>query len=88
MKGEPFQEKVDQLVGLIENFLFEEDIELDSQIGKDIVQSAAAEWFAGYVERQGLLADKSYELSEGICEELSAQLWGTYCQLRERRVEK
>lgn len=74
MAGVDFETMVDELVGTIENYLSEADIDLYTRTSKDLVQRACASWFAGYLSEHHEYGKDMFQEARGICLELDTEL--------------
>lgn len=79
---------IDEIVGMIEDYLFEKDIDMKSDVATQIVIRAAAGWLAEYAANP----EKDAVVRDFICYNLGQILysttWAESCLIDERRANK
>ena len=76
---------IDEIVGMIEDYLYEKDIDMKSDVATQIVIRAASDWLAEYAANPEKDAEKRYQICKDLGELLDASVWVESCLIDERR---
>ena len=87
MSIEERQGSVDEVVGMIEDYLYEKDIDMSSEDAQEIVERAASGWLAEYVAYPVRDAEKRFNLCQEIGESVRTLTWAESCLIDERRTK-
>ena len=79
---------IDEIVGMIEDYLFEKDIDMKSDEATQIVIRAAADWLAEYAANPERDADRRNEICDDLGELLGTLVWAESCLIDERRANQ
>lgn len=86
MTIEERQGYIDEIVGMIENYLYEKDIDMKEDVATQIVLHAASEWLAEYAACPERDADRRYSICDDLGDSLSTLIWANSCLIDERRL--
>ncbi len=86
MTIEERQGYIDEIVGMIENYFYEKDIDMKEDVATQIVLRAASEWLAEYAACPELDADRRNSICDDLGDYLSALIWANSCLIDERRL--
>lgn len=79
------EELRDQLVGLIQDFVYTEDLEPED--AQEVVEDAFVDWMGERVLDVHREPEKRYHYIDDICDGLSGRIWAESCLVLERRAE-
>ena len=79
---------IDEIVGMIEDYLFEKDIDMKSDVATQIVIRAASGWLAEYAANPERDADRRYQICNDLGELLDTLVWAESCLIDERRANQ
>lgn len=79
---------IDEIVGMIEDYLFEKDIDMKSDLATQIVIRAASGWLAEYAANPERDADLRYQICKDLGELLDTLVWAESCLIDERRANQ
>lgn len=88
MTIEERQVLVDEIVGMIENYLIGKDIDTKSDVATQIVIRAAAGWLAEYAANPERDADRRYQICKDLGEVLDTLVWAESCLIDEGRANQ
>lgn len=77
---------IDEIVGMIEDYLFEKDIDMKSDLATQIVIRAASDWLAEYAANPERDAERRYQICKDLGELLDTLVWAESCLIDERRL--
>lgn len=79
---------IDEIVGMIEDYLFEKDIDMKSDVATQIVIRAASGWLAEYAANPERDAAKRDLICFDLGQILYATTWAESCLIDERRANQ